>query len=463
MKDKEKVESHSNWTLLSWNSGWTASRLINQFVGIQLFFFYEVEVLLPVIFIGIAMTIQSIWDIVNDPYFGYLTDKPRRFTKRWGRRFPWIIIGGIPYLIVFLLLFSPPDIDPLVNPWPVFIWFLLVLFFSELFYEITFGTMSSLYPEKYRSDNDRRKIEVIGSYAETFSAVFGLIIPLLLIVQGDKSSYLLIAFLIFVVSVIFWLLGIPSYREDKEMIERVLQQYAEEKRYSYVRELKIALKNKNFLVYILVAIATATSSNLVTASLYYWAFYVLNIPPEANLEAFIVIIMYLSIVITTPIWMVISKRLGNRKVMMLAGLSIAAVILSILFVTDFTGALIIAFFYGFGIAGQYISLVPIFGDAVDDLVVSTETKKEGLYAGIREVVIKVGLLFTPMILTITHIVTGFDPVSPVQTPLAQQGIIWGMGVIPAIILIITVLIFWKFYDLTPEKKMANRERLKELS
>ena len=372
------------------------------------------------------------------------------------------MIGGVPFLITFLLLFAPPDIDPRINPWPVFIWFLVILLFNELFGELTFGTRSALYPEKFRTDDDRRKIEAIGNYAETFSAIFGLIVPLFLIVQGDKTSYLTIAFYLFFASLIFWLLGIPSYRDEKEMIERAIQQHAEEPHYSFIRELKIAIKNKNFLVYILVVIALETSSVLVTTSLYYWAFYVLNISPEANLEGIIVIVMYLSIVATTPLWLVIAKRLGNKKTLMTAALIIAAVTGSTLIVTDFTGALFIGLFNGFGIAGQYMSLTPIFGDVVDDVVVCTEKRKEGFYAGVREVLIKLGLIFSPLILTVTHIVTGFDPESPVQTPLAQQGIIWGMGIIPAIIILIMVLIFWKVYDLTPEKKMANRERLKEL-
>jgi Na+/melibiose symporter-like transporter len=38
-----------------------------------------------------------------------------------------------------------------------------------------------------------------------------------------------------------------------------------------------------------------------------------------------------------------------------------------------------------------------------------------------------------------------------------------MGFIPAIIMVIGVLIFWKLYDLTPEKKAIIRKKLEELN
>ncbi|MHA1235498.1 MAG: hypothetical protein ACTSQL_10485 [Promethearchaeota archaeon] len=37
-----------------------------------------------------------------------------------------------------------------------------------------------------------------------------------------------------------------------------------------------------------------------------------------------------------------------------------------------------------------------------------------------------------------------------------------MSAIPAIVLLITVIIYWKFYPITPEVWMENKKKLKEL-
>jgi Na+/melibiose symporter-like transporter len=68
-----------------------------------------------------------------------------------------------------------------------------------------------------------------------------------------------------------------------------------------------------------------------------------------------------------------------------------------------------------------------------------------------------------IIFALVHILTGFTPGSPTQSPVAILGLRIQMGIIPAIIMIIGLLVFWKLYDLTPEKKQLIRKRLQELN
>ena len=60
--------------------------------------------------------------------------------------------------------------------------------------------------------------------------------------------------------------------------------------------------------------------------------------------------------------------------------------------------------------------------------------------------------------------TGFDetPGVTTQSTAAQIGIRLHMSTIPAIVLLITVIIYWKFYPITPEVWMENKKKLKEL-
>ena len=47
---------------------------------------------------GLVLAVGKVWDAVNDPIVGYLSD---RTETRWGRRYPWIVAGAIPFGITF--------------------------------------------------------------------------------------------------------------------------------------------------------------------------------------------------------------------------------------------------------------------------------------------------------------------------------------------------------------------------
>ena len=70
------------WSMFAWSV-----------FGSYVFFFYEVAVGLPAIYIFLAMLIFTLYDAINDPLIGFLTDRLFKFTKKFGKRFPWIIIG----------------------------------------------------------------------------------------------------------------------------------------------------------------------------------------------------------------------------------------------------------------------------------------------------------------------------------------------------------------------------------
>jgi GPH family glycoside/pentoside/hexuronide:cation symporter len=44
---------------------------------------------------GTALLVGKLtWDAINDPVFGYLSDRTR---SRWGRRKPYMLLGAIPF------------------------------------------------------------------------------------------------------------------------------------------------------------------------------------------------------------------------------------------------------------------------------------------------------------------------------------------------------------------------------
>ena len=71
--------------------------------------FYETEIGLAPLYAAIATIIYSVWNAVNDPLIGYLTNKGAPFSARLGRRFPWILLGLIITAVTFILIFFVPQ------------------------------------------------------------------------------------------------------------------------------------------------------------------------------------------------------------------------------------------------------------------------------------------------------------------------------------------------------------------
>ena len=122
LEDKEIVVRHSKKTMASYGFGIMSREFIQMAFNVLVFFYYEVEIGLNVWLIGLGLVIFAIYNAINDPLLGYLTDRPFKFTKKWGRRFPWILLGGIPLGFCYFLVFTPPRVDPKTGAWVLLGW-----------------------------------------------------------------------------------------------------------------------------------------------------------------------------------------------------------------------------------------------------------------------------------------------------------------------------------------------------
>lgn len=58
-----------------------------------------------VIWLGVAQMIPRLWDAISDPLLGHLSDNTR---SRWGRRRPYIVLGGIAVSISYVAIWWVP-------------------------------------------------------------------------------------------------------------------------------------------------------------------------------------------------------------------------------------------------------------------------------------------------------------------------------------------------------------------
>ena len=444
--------SASFWSMLSYS-------VFNAY----LIFFYEAVVGLPTELMFMAMLFFTLWDAFNDPLLGHLTDKLTKFTRKIGKRFIWIVIGIIPANFLLVLVFMPPAGDTMTIFW----WVVFTTILFDSLYTLCFLNVNALFPDKFRTDKARRR----GSGWATFFSMLALplanmVPPIILALFGGSNvqgAYIPMIWIMVGTLAPVSLLMLPGMRENKEMIERYY--ISKEKPEGFIAALKSTLKQKSFVFYIVLFFGFQVVTGSLTASIPYAANYVLPGPPlgvEVNMILLFATFLTASL-ISIPIWIRIAKKVkNNKKMAIIGGICLAPTA----FITPLFIGLIDSLVYmtilGFAMGNYWALFTIYFADVLDERVILTGSPNRGTTVGISAFLSRFARAAQIGVFTIVHILTNFVEGAPTQTPAAQMGIRLHMGVIPAIILAICLIIYWKYYPITPQIWMENKKKLKEL-
>ncbi len=452
---------HSKKVMASYGVGSYINEFIQGVLIFMLFYFYEVEVGLASWMTGLALGIYAVWDAFNDPLIGYFTDRPFSFTKNWGRRFPWIVIGYIPMLISFILVFSPPNVNAQEEPWVIFGWLVFTLCLFDTCETIYSNNYSGLFPDKFRGQQERVQASGIIVYIGIIGVVFANILPPIIIVFGDVSTFALMAWICVSINFFVWFLMLPGVRDDKETIEKFITSYEEREKEPFLKTLKKALKQNSLVAYLLFYLTYQTLTTMVQGSFLYWIRFI--ILGDAGDILLVMVLLLVGVMVGTPLWYIFNRKTANNRKTMIYAAAVF-ILFTFLFtvITNLTGLLILAFFWGIGLGGFWVMISPTFGDVVDESISRTGIRREGFFAGLRTFMSNIAKIVTAFFFATVHELTGFVEQANIQTTEANFGILLLFGVIPAITMGFGLLVFWKFYDITPGKSRSIREALKEL-
>jgi GPH family glycoside/pentoside/hexuronide:cation symporter len=461
--DLSEWELVSTKKMLSYSLGFLISGSVGTGSAI-IFYFFEVEIGLPVALLGLALIIFALWNMINDPLAGYLTDRPFKWTRRWGMRYPWILIGVVPTAILMFLLFLSPDADP-SNPWPVFWYFLIISCLADTFFSIFTTHLNAGYTTHFRTDIERRRSSAINNLVPAILGLFWGFVGPLVIVYGDKQTFILSAFISLIIRFLLILLLIPGIRESEELKERFLRGFEnnekKKERVSYWKTMKKAFKRRNFTTTFLVFLFLSLAGTLYGASGIYFMKDVLRLP--LYFAIFTALGGFLGFIIFIPFWVNRMNKYGAPKVMKISLILIALSYIPLLWINSIEEAVFFSFTGGMARGAYTISLGPVAADVYDECTISDGKHQEAMYEGIRTFFFRSAIIFQAMIFTVVHILTAYNPdPEAIQTPLAVWGIRVHMGLIPALLTLVSFFIMVKWYDLVGEKKLTVKMKLQEL-
>lgn len=463
MVNSEEEITHSKFEMASYGMG----AAINQFFRMAFiafgFYFYEGEIGLDVWITTLGYIIFAVWNAVNDPLVGYITNRPFKFTKKWGRRFPWTMIGGVPWVATYILVFTPPNVDPVSGAWILFGWLVFSTCLFDTFNSIWWVNFYALFPDKFRSPKERRTATGIVTPIGVIGIALGGIVPPLLITYGVPSSFIIQAGVVSLIAFIMLMLGIPGWRDDPGSVERYLEKYDEENQEeeSFFKSMIGTFHQKSFVLLLIIYLTWQVLTFCVQASVPYLIRFVLKM--QASAQLFLQISFLIGALLSIPIWIKLANKLNNnKKVYLIASVILIIFSIPLSFFAEYYILMVIFILWGVGLGGFWALNRIILSDAIDEAVVNTGKREEGIYSGIFMFFNRVAIIVQVIIFAMVHTMTGFVEGADTQSPQAQWGIQLHLGIIPAIILIIGTLLFWKFYDLTPDRIKEIQSKLKQI-
>lgn len=449
--------------LLHYSFGYLLVFFMAGFFNMWVFYYYEVEVGLPVALLGLAFVIFAVWNMINDPLLGYLTDRPFKWSMKYGFRAPWMLIGSIPYIICWWLLFAIPDsLVENSDPWPIFWYFIIVTCAFDTFYSLFSTHINAGFTTYFRTDADRRRSSAINTTVPMILQLFmGFTVPLFYI-YGDRNSMILAQSVVVLLLILVVLLFLPGIRESDEIKEAFLKGHQERERVSYVKTMKTAFKRKNFVWNTLVFTIITLSGVLAAASGPYFMKDILGLPlyPYAIYTAIAGMAGYLLFI---PFWTNVVRKWGQANTMKLSFLMWTGTASCYLWISTIELAIILAFIGGFASGAFYIPLGLVQADVYDECTIASGVHQEASYEGIRTFFYRIALICQAIIFVSVHLATGYDPdPTATQTPLAVWGIRVHMALIPMILNFLCFIIMQFKYDLYGEKQKALKPKLREL-
>lgn len=387
----------------------------------------------------------GIWNAVNDPLFGYISDRTK---SGLGRRIPYIRYGAPIYLIGFILFWIVLP-GTAGNQWIMFAQMLLALFLFDSLYT---AIATSIYVMPYEMAISNKARSSIYLWKIIF-AVFPLAVPLVVVPMiqpgpGDDATVFQMAMFgtgIAMTAIIYF--STFFYREKH------LQQADEQ--FAFLKSLKECFKNRSFLLFETISFTVIyVQTGLMMGVLYYF--------DEISVPA---IPIYVALLVGIVTGVVVFNRqrdswgvkFSTRLMSLIFGLGALGLVF---FGRNVIGASISFFCFGIGFAGGFYLIPLMNGDVVDQDEHVTGLRREGMYAGINSFVSKPAISLAQMAFLWIIGLYGYDQTlaKGAQSAQAETGILLAWALIPAILLLLCYVAL-KWYPLDGPEWIAIKTKL----
>ena len=454
-----KLEKYDLKNKLAYGVGNVGDMIAYQSFTLLIFVFYFAIVIKDAILITIGFIIWSIWNSLNDPLLGWISDRTK---KDMGRRKFWTIIALVPASVVMVLLFTPPLMFGIADVWINWIYFLIIICFFDFAYTMFSLNVTSAFPEMYMEQSDRNQASLIRRVLTIVGLIIAFLLPVIII--GDTESLgsfwngnYLIAGIVLGVLVAACLIIVIKWglKERKEFSKDPM------KNPGFFESLKITLKNRNFQVLVGGNLCNWYIYGLIPTSILLFGQHVLGFAEDIY-SSILLLLAFLAAAAFMPMWKKYGDTHGNQKALTMSFILWGIGFIPFLFLPadpiSYFIAIPIMVFIGIGISGSILLMDLLISDVIDDDEVKTGIRREGAFYGVNALVIRLATILVMVSIMVIFAGNGWGAYTPRPGTDVIMGLKILMSVFPAGAAFIGAYCFHKF-PLKGQKLAEVKEKL----
>jgi GPH family glycoside/pentoside/hexuronide:cation symporter len=416
-----------------------------------------------------AALVGVIWDAINDPIVGIISD---RVKTRWGRRRPFLLFFSIPFGLSFLLLWWAP-------PWHNQIALMLTVMFAYMLSD-TFQTLVSvpyntLTPEITPDYDERTSLTGFRMFFNLLASLTTAVAAPMIVkgaVQAGASSqqgYITVAALFGGLAALPFLLIFAVVRE------RPRDPTQAEEQIPFRESLRAAWNNVPFRfatgVYMLNWITFDLVALMLPFFLIYWVSQGNSVASmsllgdKIALQSVVLGLLLITAVVALPLWTWLSHRFSKRSAYIIAMGFWAIVQMVILTVQpgQVSFILALAILAGVSVSSAHVLPDAIFPDVLEWDELRTRRRREGIYYGMKNFVRKMAGALAIFLALQTLGWFGYQSPPAGVTQFQQSGsalsaIRFMTGPVGTLFLCSAMVVAW-FYPLTRERHARIRRLL----
>lgn len=401
--------------------------------------------------VGTLFLVARIWDAINDPMMGALTDKLliKRMAKYPGEKVdkfrPYLLKGSFLVVVAATLMFFAPDG---LSPMSKLVWAYVTYIFWGMMYTFVNIPYGSLAAVMTQDPAERASLSVARGLGGMFGNMIpSIILPIILTrFTGEGENGYFIAMLgLGILAVISYLI---AYATTEENIVHKVDPNAS--KVSFKESFAVLKKNRPFIGISIASIAMLLGFMIMGAmSIFYF---------RDNLNAlgmmtFGTLIRAVPLLVLAPALKPLVKKFGTKNVVSYASL-LSAISYFIMYIMPDN----IVTYLSVGFVGSLFMTVPnmlIWGmvsDSIDYNQYLCGRRQEGVIYGSYSFVRKMGQAFAGFIAGMGVGLIGYDSTLAQQTARTLAGTKFLTIAVPGISMIIAFVAFKFVYNLTEEKQ-----------
>lgn len=399
---------------------------------------------------AIIFLIVKVWDSLNDPIIGTLTD---RTHTRWGRRRPWLLFGAIPFGLAWFLQWQVPELGTA----GLFVYYLVVALLLDTSLTCVNVPYTALTPEIAPDYNERTSLNTFRFSFSILGGMFALLFhdTMRQSFPNEATGFAVSAAILGGVIIITNWITFAAIKETHQKVE-------DEKEPGFIEGFKIAFGNRPFIMVTGIYLMSWLAIQFIQANMYFYVRYWMN---DDDNFIYLAMALQIAIFLFLIVWAKVSAHIGKRHAYFCGVGLWMSVMVFIFFIQPGQMELLVALAVLAGAGASVAYLIPwsMLPDVVDVDELNTGLRREGVYYGffvfLQKLGISLGLAFSNLILQLVNYIpaTPGEPL-PVQNDTVLLAFRLFISFVPIVILLLSLPIAYK-YPITRQRHAEIRAEL----